>query len=1035
MMFKVLTCVATQHNLPLVLAAAIVCLLATQATIFLYWRTPSFPIWRRWTSLGLTGLVAGSGIWTTHFVAMLAFETGLPTGYGAAPTIASLIIAVAGTTAGFALGSAPATPDRPPAHRLLGGLVVGLSITAMHYIGMSGYRTAGLLHWDVGYVAASILIGALLSAVAMAMVHPGAPLARRVAAGGLLSLAIVGMHFTGMAAVTIAPDASVQAPAAGLSNAIMAAGAVGGALLIILAVMLGVAQDALARLGSLKRLREALDVMSEAIAFFDPQDRLVAWNSKYADLCELRGTTPSVGIPFDDILARSLQIQAHPDAVGREAEWLAERRALRRGEGPSLVQRTSNGRWLKVSERSTADGGVVSICMDITELKRAEEDMAKARDRAEELARRAEEAEAIAGLGHWRMDVRTQEITWSREIYLMYGFEPGRPLDLEAVMALTHPDDVVAAQDRLKAQLATGVSDHNSITRILLPDGEMRYLVGNSRAERAPDGTLTAIVGTVVNVTEQKLAEAAISESEERFRRLAVNAPDIIAESTLDGTLTYVSPASAAITGFTPEELVGRSFRDLSNPEDNQRILEMCQAVFASKGQIAPWPVEFRARRKTGEDIWLECKPTLAVDPVTGRFTGLTDVIRDITPRKALEAQLRAAQAEAEAAAAVKGEFLANMSHELRTPLTSILGFTRLAGEQGDLSALSRDYIDRVSEASRALLCTVNDILDFSKLEAGQVTIHPQPTCLTKLARGTLDLFTPQAGAKDLTLTLDDGPGEDLVVALDPDRIRQVLLNFVSNAVKFTASGGVTLRTRYDEVDERLRVEVIDTGAGIPEEKLDRLFQRFSQIDGSLTRTQPGTGLGLAICKGLIEAMGGEVGVDSRPGEGSRFWFSIPAPRAVMTKAEEGPSASDDWPAFTGVRVLVADDHRTNRELVRLFLAGVGAEVTDACDGEEAALLAADWPFDVILMDLRMPKLDGVGAVRRIRERPGPNDATPILAFTADAEGMDKLGPLGFQDIVPKPLEPGVLIAAIARASAFAADTDSGQEEGFADAG
>jgi len=1031
-MFKVLICITAHHNLSLVLAAAGVCLLATMATVFLYTRIPAFPASRRWTGLGLTGLVAGSGIWTTHFVAMLAFETGLSTGYAPVATAASLIVAVIGTILGFAIASAPRTADRPPARDLLGGLVVGLSVTAMHYIGMSGYRTAGIPHWGLGYVAASILIGAGFSAAAISMARAGAGLGRLAAAGGLLSLAIVGMHFTGMTAVTITPDPTVQVPVQALSTGVMAAGAVAGALLIIVGALLGVSLDALARLGSLTRLREALDVMSEAIAFFDPQDRLVAWNAKYADLCELSGSTPAVGMAFDDMLARSLKIQSHPEAIGREAEWLAERRALRRGEGPSLVQRTSNGRWLKVSERRTADGGVVSICMDITELKRVEEAMAKARDEAEELARRAEEAEAIAGLGHWRMDALTHEITWSREIYRIYGFEPDAPLDLDVVMAMTHPDDVIAAQERLKSQLATGEPDLNSITRILLPHGEMRYLLGNSRAERDADGTLTGIVGAIVNVTEQKLAEAAVADSEERFRRLAMTAPDMIAESRLDGTMTYVSPASLAITGYAPEELVGRTFRALSEPEDNQKILDMCQAVFASKGAIAPWPVEFRARHKSGAELWLECKPTLVVDPKTGRFAGLTDVIRDISPRKALEAQLRAAQAEAEEAAAVKGEFLANMSHELRTPLTSILGFTRLAAEQDDLSTLSRDYIDRVSEASRALLCTVNDILDFSKLEAGQVTIQPQPVSLSKLARGTLDLFTPQAGAKDLVLTLDEDEGEDLVIAVDPDRIRQVLLNFVSNAVKFTAVGGVTLRTRYHAASERLRVEVIDTGAGIPEDKLNLLFKRFSQIDGSLTRVQGGTGLGLAICKGLIEAMGGEIGVDSRPGQGSRFWFSIPAARADLAEANgEAPDA--ERPGFVGVRVLVVDDHRTNRELARLFLAGVGAEVTEACDGEEAASLAAEWPFDVILMDLRMPNLDGVGAVRRIRSCAGPNDATPILAFTADFEGMDKLGPLGFQDIVAKPLEPGALIAAVARASAFTPNFDH-EETDLADA-
>jgi CheY-like chemotaxis protein len=331
-------------------------------------------------------------------------------------------------------------------------------------------------------------------------------------------------------------------------------------------------------------------------------------------------------------------------------------------------------------------------------------------------------------------------------------------------------------------------------------------------------------------------------------------------------------------------------------------------------------------------------------------------------------------------------------------------------------------------------MCTVNDILDFSKLEAGQVSFVIQPVSLRGLSRATLDLFAPQAGAKDLSLTLDeDGLDEDLVIAVDPDRIRQILLNFVSNAVKFTATGGVTLQTSYDEAAGKLAVSVIDTGAGIPSDKLDVLFKRFSQVDGTLTRSNGGTGLGLAICKGLVEAMGGEVGVESVVGQGSRFWFTLPAMRATLAdETADGEPLSQL--SFAGVRVLVADDHPANRELARLFLTGVGADVSEATDGEEAAQMAAEWPYDVILMDVRMPRLDGPSALKRIRSQPGPNDATPILAYTADADPQAAvhLAERGFQGVVSKPVEPGALIAAVARATAFA---DEDLTPGAADVG
>jgi PAS domain S-box-containing protein len=765
----------------LVALAALVCVPSTYATFFLYSRVPTVPTWRRWVWLSMTGVVAGSGVWTTHFVAMLAFKTGLPTGYGVTETLASLCVAIASTAAGFAVASAPAErASRPRA--ALGGVVVGVGITFMHYVGMAGYRTTGHLQWDGAYVLASALVGAVFAASALLAVRTHAGLRNQGIAAGLLSMAIVGMHFTGMTAVTIVPDARVIVLASLMSDSEMVAAAVTVTALIMLVAVGGVALDSASRNGYLKRLQEALNAMPEGLAFYDPSDRLVTWNTRYSDHWRTAGTELRVGMPFEELLQSELIRGVLPAAAGRETEWLVERMSVHRGATPSLTERAPGGRWQRITDRRTRDGGTVSVKVDITDLKNAEMAMAAARDRAEELARRAEAAESVAGLGHWRLDAKTREITWSNQMYRIYGFGLDQPLDLYAILAMTHPDDNAFALARVERQLTEGGADENSVTRIVNANGEIRYLLGNSDAQRGPDGDIVSVIGTAIDVTAQKVSEIAIRTSEERFRRLSVNAPDMITEFQVDGIMSYVSPASLAITGFSPDELIGQSFGSLMEAEEVEKVLAMCQTVLRSSGKVAPWPIELRAKHKDGRDLWLECKPMPSSDPITGRITCFNDVVRDITPRKGLEAQLRLAQVEAEAAASVKADFLANMSHELRTPLTSIIGFTGLAAQQPELSDLTRDYVDRVGNASHALLCTVNDILDFSKLEAGQVAIRPEPVALTKLCRATLDLFTPQAGAKDLTLSLDGDTDEDLVVAIDPDRVRQILLNLVSNA-------------------------------------------------------------------------------------------------------------------------------------------------------------------------------------------------------------------------------------------------------------
>jgi PAS domain S-box-containing protein len=515
-------------------------------------------------------------------------------------------------------------------------------------------------------------------------------------------------------------------------------------------------------------------------------------------------------------------------------------------------------------------------------------------------------------------------------------------------------------------------------------------------------------------------ANAAVARSEARFRQLAENAQDMIIHSNMRGIVQYASPGCLAMTGFTPDEVVGREGMQIVYEEDREAVRAIVVeqlAHLAADIDNGPSRVEYRAVRKDGRIIWLESRPALSRDPLTGKVTGITDIVRDVTEQKAMERQLREARNEAEAAAAVKGEFLANMSHELRTPLTSVLGFARLVDDEPDLSPDARRFIGRVLSGGKALLTTINDILDFSKLEAGQLELKLEPTAPALLIDEAMDLFSLETEAKGVALRavgLEDLP-DDLLI--DGGRLRQVLLNLIGNAVKFTEAGTITVTAAYAPAGERLSVSVADTGPGIAPEDVDLLFRRFSQVDAGLTRKHGGTGLGLAICKGLVEAMGGQIGVASVPGQGACFSFDVVAPSTAHAVAAPAEAAAQSLlpPAC---RVLVVDDNPANRELVTAILTAMGAEVIEAVDGVEGVTAAAAAPFDAILMDLRMPRLDGAQAALRIREEGGFNARTPIIAFSADARPT---GPGGlFDGSVSKPMTAQSLIDALNAAMAAA---------------
>jgi signal transduction histidine kinase/CheY-like chemotaxis protein len=389
----------------------------------------------------------------------------------------------------------------------------------------------------------------------------------------------------------------------------------------------------------------------------------------------------------------------------------------------------------------------------------------------------------------------------------------------------------------------------------------------------------------------------------------------------------------------------------------------------------------------------------------------------------------RAAQTRAQAASQAKSDFLATISHEIRTPLNSILGFASLVADDPELSPENRRRLDLVGRAGRSLAEIVGDLLDFAKVEAGRLDLTLTPTSPAALLRDTVAIIAPEAAAKGLYLrTAFEAAGEgdvDQPLALDETRLRQVLLNLLANALKFTSEGGVTIKLAVGPAPGVLRFEVVDTGIGIAPEVQARLFQRFSQADSSISRSYGGTGLGLAISRALINRMGGAIGVESQLGQGARFWITLAAEpaEAALPAAAPVPTTATERAA----RVLLVDDHPMNRELGKALLTLAGCETLTANDGHQALEAVQAGDFDLVLMDVHMPEMDGLAAARAIRALPGAVSAIPIVALSADVlpEQIARCRAAGMNGHVPKPIRREELIAAVAQALQGAADTQA----------
>lgn len=876
------------YNPWLVILSVLIAVFASYIALQIVGQTPpeSSPPITQYLVSAAASLALGCGVWSMHFIGMLSFELCTTVKYDKTLTLLSAIPSLLASTIALRFVSRPKISI---VELVIGGVLVGSGIGAMHYTGMGAMQMGPFLRYDPWFFGLSIVVAVVLAILSLWVRFglEGLKLRSRwptLISGLVMGLAISCMHYTGMAAARFVGTAETSFNTQASDSTFLAL---------------------------------AVSVMTIAFTLFSFG---VNWFLRYRDLVNSLKASES---RLRTIFTTAVDGIVTMDSYGRIRDFNRSAESIFGYDASEVIGK--NIRDLMPDPYYTG---------------------------------REDESHTLRSAGFAKI------IGTSREVI--------------------------------------GIRKDGSDFPIRLAIGHAK-LVGED-----------LYVGFVTDISERKMIETALKQSEQQVRSLIENIPGITYRClpNTEWKTLFMSDACESITGYPVSDFTktthAKTFQDLIHPEDRDRIRKEVDAAIAEKRTFT---LEYRIVHKNGDIKWL-WENGSGLFGGNGEVLFLDGVILDITERRSIEEALRKAKEKAELAAISKTSFLANMSHEIRTPMNAILGFTEvlLADE---LEKTQRSHLETVKSSAKSLLRLLNDILNTAKLEKGAVELENVDFSLFKLIGELKSTLGLSARKKNLEFEVLRDENLSEFYLGDSLRIRQILMNLIGNAVKFTDKGKVSLIVTKTE--GRLHFQVKDTGIGIQSDRLEKIFEPFTQADISTTRRFGGTGLGTTICKQLTELMGGRIWAESEVGKGTVFHVLLPLTEGKPRAEARAPIGVK----LPSLKVLVVDDVEKNTELLQLLLKGQGHTVSAVFNGEDAVKRVTEEAFDLVLMDVQMPGLDGRQATRVIRMHESQENIrrTPILALTASVFEEDKNSALdaGMDGFISKPVETEQLIREIAR--------------------